>query len=267
LIRIGSNAVYRLAEPVIVRIAPDATDLAGARRQVAVARWLAAEDFPATRALDVEQPVIAEGRAVTFWESAADKTEYAPIADVATLIRRLHDLEAPVALDLPEKAPFDGPRLSADEFPGLPEADAAFLIDRAEQVSQKYHDLTFVLPPGVIHGDANVGNVILDQAGEPLLIDLDSFAIGPRELDLVQTALFYDRLGWHTAEEYRTFVDVYGFDLMSWPGYEVLADIREVSMTLWLARKAAVDAKAAVEAEKRINAMRTGASRRDWLPF
>ena len=40
------------------------------------------------------------------------------------------------------------------------------------------------------------------------VFDLDSFAVGPREWDLVQTALFYDRLGWHTREEYRTFVEV-----------------------------------------------------------
>jgi aminoglycoside phosphotransferase len=267
LIRIGSNAVYRLARPVVVRIASDASDLDGARRQVEVARWLAAEDFPAMRALDVEQPLVAEGRAVTFWESAADKTEYAPIGDVATLIRRLHDLHAPVGLQLPEKMPLGDQPLSPEEFSGLADVDAAFLVDRAEQVREGYQGLDFVLPAGVIHGDANVGNVILDQARNPVLIDLDSFAVGPRELDLIQTALFYDRLGWHTEDEYRTFVEVYGFDIMSWSGYPVLADVREVAMTLWLARKAAVDEKAAAEASKRIDAMRTGASRRDWLPF
>jgi len=55
--------------------------------------------------------------------------------------------------------------------------------------------------------------------GDPVLIDPDSFAAGPREWDLVQTALFYDRFGWHNAKEYRTFVDVYGFDIMDWSGY------------------------------------------------
>ena len=79
---------------------------------------------------------------------------------------------------------------------------------------------------GVIHGDANVGNVLLDERGQAVLIDLDSFSMGPREWDLIQTALFYDRLGWHTEEEYRTFVEVYGYDIMQWDGYETLADMR-----------------------------------------
>jgi hypothetical protein len=91
LIRIGSNAVYRLGEPVIVRIAHGPAETA--RKQVAVARWLAASDYPATRALDVDQPVSAEGHAVTFWESVSEREEYAPIDQVAELIRWLHELD------------------------------------------------------------------------------------------------------------------------------------------------------------------------------
>jgi len=105
------------------------------------------------------------------------------------------------------------------------------------------------------------GNLV---SGQAVLIDLDSFSIGPREWDLIQTALFADRLGWHTAEEYRSFVEVYGYDIMKWDGYETLADMREVAMTAWLAKKAATDEKAAAEVHKRITAMRTGGSRRDW---
>ena len=123
----------------------------------------------------------------------------------------------------------------------MSEADNAFIGDRLRELRQQYEDLTFVLPAGVIHGDANVGNVILSRDGKPVLIDLDSFCVGPREWDLVQTALFYERFGWHTEDEYRTFVDVYGFDIMEWPGYPVLAGYREISMTLWLAGKAEND--------------------------
>jgi hypothetical protein len=58
------------------------------------------------------------------------------------------------------------------------------------------------------------------------VIDLDNFATGPRKWDLIQTAIFYDRLGWHTREEYEAFTKVYGYDIMQWPGYPMLADIR-----------------------------------------
>lgn len=112
-----------------------------------------------------------------------------------------------------------------------------------------------------------MGNVLLDDQRRPVLVDLDSFAVGPREWDLVQTALFYDRLGWHTEAEYRTFVDVYEFDLMTWSGYEELADIREVAMTAWLSRKVAVSDDATHEATSRINCIRRGGSRRGWPPY
>jgi aminoglycoside phosphotransferase (APT) family kinase protein len=97
--------------------------------------------------------------------------------------------------------------------------------------------LTFGLPPGVVHGDASVGNVIRDRDGHPLLADLDGFAVGTREWDLVLTALYYENFGWHTAEEYRTFADTYGYDVMAWSGYPVLRDVREFLMVAWLSQK------------------------------
>lgn len=267
LIRIGSNAAYRLREPVIVRIARDLNATEGARKQVAVARWLESRGYPATRALDVEQPVEADGRPVTFWESASEREEYAPIDQVAEVIRRLHELDAPAELGLPEKQPFDDINDRLPNLAALEAGDAQFVRERVDELRERYAQLEFELTPGVIHGDANVGNVILDRNGQALLIDLDSFCTGPREWDLVQTALFYERFGWHTEQEYRTFVEVYGFDIMTWPGYPVLADYREVAMTLWLSGKANSDQRSADEVRKRVETMRTGGDRRSWSPY
>jgi hypothetical protein len=47
----------------------------------------------------------------------------------------------------------------------------------------------------------------------------------------------------------------------------MLADIREFIMATWIVQKASESAKTAAEARKRLDALRTGASRRDWLPF
>ncbi len=55
----------------------------------------------------------------------------------------------------------------------------------------------------MIHGDASVGNVLRDRQGAPVLIDLEGFAIGPREWDLGLTAMYYDSFGWHTRQEYQ----------------------------------------------------------------
>lgn len=264
LIRLGSNGVFRVDANVIARVAPSLDLFANAGKQVAVARWLESTDYPATRALHVEQPVTAEGRVVTFWESVAPETVYAPIADVAALVRRLHELDPPADLALPGLAPFGGTDNPLPDFPGLAHEEATYLRERYTWARETFSQLPFALPRGVIHGDANVGNVLVDEQGNAVLIDLDSFSIGPREWDLIQTAIFADRFGWHTPEEYRTFVEVYGYDITEWSGYSELADMREIAMTTWLSKKAHESEATLREAVKRINAIRTGASRRDW---
>jgi aminoglycoside phosphotransferase (APT) family kinase protein len=264
LIRLGSNAVYRVDSGTVARVAASASAYDNAAKQIAVSRWLDSVGYPIVRATEVEQPVWGDGRVVTFWVSIAPETTYAPIADVADLIRRLHELTAPVRLGLLDLQPFGQDADPPLEIGGLVDEDASFLRERYLWARQSFPMLDYALPRGVVHGDANVGNVLVSAAGQAVLIDLDSFSIGPREWDLIQTALFADRFGWHTPDEYRTFVEVYGYDITQWDGYETLADMREVAMTAWLAKKAATDKGAAVEVHKRITAMRTGGSRRDW---
>lgn len=55
----------------------------------------------------------------------------------------------------------------------------------------------------------------------------------------------------------------FGTDITEWPGYSDLADMREIVMTSWLSKKADTSPAAAAEAVKRIDAVRTGGSRRD----
>lgn len=267
LIRMGSNAVFRVPGNVIARVARSEDMLDNARKQVDVAGWLEGERFPSVRALHVQQPVVADQRVVTFWRSESDEETYAPIGDVADLIRRLHDLDPPTGIMLPLLRPFGATDDALPSFRGLSSDDAEYLTKRLTEARDMFESLDYALPCGVVHGDANVGNVIVANDGGPVLIDLDSFSRGPREWDLIQTAIFYDRFGWHTAEEYETFVNVYGYDIMGWSGYSDLADMREVAMTTWLSRKAGNSDKSAFEAAKRIRSMRHGASRRDWSAY
>ena len=69
LLRVGSNAVYRLKLPVIVRVSRPGADPGQVRRTVAVARWLKSAGYPAVRAVDVDQPVAVDGHLVTFWDA------------------------------------------------------------------------------------------------------------------------------------------------------------------------------------------------------
>jgi len=268
LLRLGSNAVYRLRDPIVARVSRPGADIDHARRTVAVARWLAFVDYPAVRVIDVDQPIVAGGYVVTFWQALSDDgDEYATVPEIAEAFARLHQLVAPDELHLQPLSPFANASQRIQASTWLSPDDREFLTARLADLQDAYANLEFVLPPGVIHGDASIGNVLHDRRGNLVLIDLDGFAIGPREWDLVLTAIYYDSFGWHTRQEYEDFARVYGFDIVQWPGYPAMRSIREFLMVTWLIQKAAESDQAAAEASKRISALRTGASRKDWQPY
>jgi aminoglycoside phosphotransferase (APT) family kinase protein len=268
LLRVGSNAVYRLKAPIIARISRSGADPGQVRRTVAVARWLQSVDYPAVRVVDVDQPVVTGHHVVTFWEAVSDDgDQYASLAQVAEVLVQLHNLTAPDDLHLPELAPFANAPQRIEASTWLTPEDRAFLTAMLAQMRALYAGIEFTLPPGVIHGDASIGNVLRNDHGDPVVIDLDGFATGPREWDLALTAIYYDSFGWHTREEYQDFVRVYGVDIMTWPGYPAMRAVREFLMVTWVIQKAAESDQAAAEAAKRIAALRTGASRKDWQPY
>jgi Ser/Thr protein kinase RdoA (MazF antagonist) len=267
LVRLGENAVFRLAtRPVIVRVARTAAYLPEVQRGMDVARWLHGAGFPAVRLVDdIEQPSIADGRVVTFWEMLSD--EYATVADLAVLLLQLHAMAPPPSLSLPTLLPLERTRRRVEAGP-LATVDKKFLIDRVEELSSRWNAVEFELPSGVIHGDASVGNVIRAQDGRPVLIDLDGFSTGPREWDLMLTALYYERLGWHTREEYQGFAERYGFDVTAWRGYGTLRSIRELIMVGWLAQNIDESSDVVAEVSKRIADLRAGREGRlEWKPF
>ncbi|NNN31000.1 aminoglycoside phosphotransferase family protein [Streptomyces sp. S3(2020)] len=267
LVRLGDHAVFRLDRGrVVSRVGRHADRLPSVRREVAVAQWLAAEDYPAARlTTEAEQPVVVDGHPVTFWEGLGDGETYASTREMGELLRRLHQLEAP-PFSLPELRPFAkvDRRLKRAV---LREDTHVYLSALAQELSAEYDGLEFALPPGLLHGDYNIGNVLLDADELPTVIDLDGFVVGPREWDLTQTAMYYDSFGWHTEAEYTDFVEGYGFDVRQWSGYSVLRSVRELLMVTWLAQNAGTNPRAAEEVEKRVESLRSGGSRRDWAPF
>ncbi|MFI1391592.1 phosphotransferase [Streptomyces griseoaurantiacus] len=159
LLRLGSNAVYRLPSlPIVVRIARDPSLLEEMDRAVKVARWLEAQDFPANRVpASVAQPLVVGGLVVTFWESVQDSEEFATVGELADLLRRLHWLEEPESLGLPYFDPLAKLTASLEGLDGVAGEDREFLEQRAAKLAKDYDRLDFVLPFGMIHGDANIG--------------------------------------------------------------------------------------------------------------
>jgi hypothetical protein len=84
----------------------------------------------------------------------------------------------------------------------------------------------------------------------------------------VLTAMYFERFGWHTAQEYADFVAEYGFDVLAWPGYRVLRDVRELLMVPWLAQNTRESPEIAAEVSRRIADLRAGGDGpRSWAPF
>jgi hypothetical protein len=87
-----------------------------------------------------------------------------------------------------------------------------------DSLNSRFHRTTYMVTSTLVLSYA---------AGHPRMIDLDVFVSGPREWDLIQTAMYYDSLGWPTEAEYADFVAGYGFDVRKWAGYAVLRRVRE----------------------------------------
>nr|WP_078625025.1 aminoglycoside phosphotransferase family protein [Streptomyces sp. SID8381] len=259
-IRLAENATWRLPRGVVVRIAQPG-QFTAATREVQVARWLATQGVPAVRALDLRQPVAANGHPVTFWhELPPHKT--GTVADVVVLLKQLHGLPKP-DLPLGELDPFVRLAERIDAASTLSDDDRQWLHHRLEDLKAQWRSRPKGLPECVVHGDAWVGNVARTAAG-PLLMDFERASFGPPEWDLVSTAVKLTTTGAVTAEEYAAFCASYGADVTEWEGYGLFAGARELRMATYAAQHAATRPEWQHEAQHRIDCLRGRAGAPPW---
>ena len=266
LLRMGENAIYQLAaDPVVVRIARSADRLPRVRRELCVARWLAASNVPAVRVIDeIEQPTLVHDHPVTFWHTVTGGDPVPNHIDLARLLAAFH--KAP---DCPcELASFDplGPSHFRLANAGTVAADDRdFLRARCDELNHALQHLQFALPRGPIHGDAHTSNLLTDH-GQVVLIDFESAAVGPREWDLLPTAIGVERFG-RPEQQYQEFADTYGFDVRTWPGYPVLREVRELTMTTWIMQNIGESPAVAAEFALRVGSLRERDFTRAWHFF
>jgi len=269
LLRFGENAIYRLAAwPIVVRVARSPSFLADVRKELNVGRWLAQLGIPAVGPTEVtEQPLVIDERVVSFWRLIPESSEPATVADLAKLLRRLHSAAPPGEFTLPVLDPFRRLDHRLGHTDGVTPDDRRFLREFYERLKDRYQSVEYVLPIAVIHGDAQISNLIRHIDGTVLLSDLDPCAMGPPEWDLILTAVYYVRLRWHTDKEYEAFAEMYGFDVLKWSGFELLADIRELRMVTWLMQNAGESAAVSAEVRHRVATLRDGVVPRRWSPY
>ncbi|MEU6718280.1 aminoglycoside phosphotransferase family protein [Nonomuraea sp. NPDC046802] len=229
LIKFTNNAVFRLPHtPAVVRIAGSTTTRTRVPTVVSVARWLARHDFPAVRLLPgMAQPLQLDGHLVTVWEHVPEVGTRPTGADLGILLRRFHGLTDPPP-ELPQWQPIMEIRQRLAEPEELSSDDHAFLQSVCDEVEAQLVPVRYVLAPGIIHGDAFLGNVIAGPSG-PMLCDFDGTTIGPREWDLTPVAVGSLRMD-YPADEHHPLAEQYGFDVTRWEGFAVLRRLRELKL-------------------------------------
>ncbi|WP_328383660.1 aminoglycoside phosphotransferase family protein [Micromonospora zamorensis] len=255
LVKYTMNAVF-VAPPIVIRLAagPHAATLA--RRVVSVAACLEQVGMPTVRLATgvTAQPIFSGDWVATAWQYVPTTGDEPKPVDLAAPLRVLHSLDG-LDVALPRWSPIEKFRRRLNAAAALPNEEAAelerwssselgisvadLLRDlhrRCDEVEEDLDRVAWRLPPGVVHGDAHTGNILLPAPNdgaiaysEPLLCDLDGMCIGPREWDLVPTAHGATRFG-RSAAEYRGFVAAYGVDITAWAGWSVLRSVRELQL-------------------------------------
>jgi len=266
LVRLGENAIWHLrSQSVIVRIARSVEHLKRVEKELCVAQWLSDAGIPTVRVLDhVRQPIVIDDHPVSFWRETDGDGPVPSAVDLAYLLKQFHALRY-CPCRLPDFDPLQTAEARFAAATGVERRDREFLADLCAKLSEELTSLEFALPLGPIHGDAHVANLLPDR-GQVVLLDFESSASGPREWDLLPTAIAVDRYGL-SEDIYRTFVDVYGFDVREWAGYQLLRKVRELTMTTWLMQNVNENSDIAAEFNRRIDSLRNEDFKNAWNRF
>ena len=251
LVRMGTTAVLRLPNGVIARVARDASWLQTAEREVRVAAALERAGVPCTVPYRVDQPVLVDGHPITFWAEIPGPLYEPTPAEFGAVLRLLHRVDRGDDLGLSQLDPWGRTPERIEQAP-LGNRERGVLRDVLAELQEAWAGVRFVLGRGVIHGDAHLGNFVRGADGTTVLLDFDSVCLGPRDWDLIPTALYATSLGWLDRADYRSFVEAYGFDITTSPAFPVLARMRELRMTVWLAMHATESERVAAQVAHRI---------------
>lgn len=266
LIRLGENAIFRLEDSTIIRIARGEDVFRDAAKEVRIARWLREAGIPAARLVDLRQPLLISGHPVTFWQLIPDSGQSASTRDLGLVLHRLHNTPVPEEVQLPALNMFGRVDARIQAATEVSDNDLDFLSKTFADLQAQYSELEFQLPPAAVHGDAHIKNLIRTPSGDVVLLDFERFAYGAPETDLAVTATEYD-IGWHSGEAYRAFCEAYGFDVHAWSGFQILQQVNMLKMTTWLMQNVSESEATAKEFQERLATLKNPNSSGSWRPF
>ncbi|MFJ2478417.1 phosphotransferase family protein [Streptomyces sp. NPDC087659] len=254
VLRGHTNAVVRLRrDPVVVKIARKGSRYEDVERTVQFVQWLMARGFPTAPLHDVPQPVIVDGHSITFWTYLPQPDHPVTAQQLAVPLQELHNLPTP-PIQLPEHDTVTAIGRSIAAANVLPASTRAFLSERLERLTKELDEIDFLFPDTVIQGDPQHRNA-LHAHPRAVLCDWDTVTQGRREWDLATIEIHCRRFR-HGAGQYQPFVEAYGFDITTWPGFAVIRDLRELRMISTNARKITQAPHTQSEVERRIEGLR-----------
>jgi aminoglycoside phosphotransferase (APT) family kinase protein len=266
LLRLRSNAVFKLRAPIVVRIATAPNAIDRLRTVLAVTRWLANRGFPTVTPADdvAAQPVTLDGVAVTFWHYVPSGTTKVTTGDLARLLRDLHASPMPPFPIRTLADPLSSVRASVLDHRGVLDLEAhSWLTERISSLTKAWEALPFVFSPTLVHGDAWIDNLLRHEDGHIILGDWDSVAIGPREWDLIHSYHGQRRFGL-IPHDVNAFASTYGYDLREWIGFETLMQIRDFYAIGIHIRNAPGDPFSRRELTRRLESLKNGNTLDRW---
>lgn len=266
LLRFGNNGVFGVGDHFVIRVARPTTPVDVTKREIQVAKTLNSAGVPVVRLADlpVEQPLSTKGCLGTVWEYVrGERLMYRQFGD---LTRHFHDRTDLLDIDLPEWQPLASARqrldVLADQYP---EEDIRLLNQWHERITEELGSLRPVLSPGVIHGQAEISNALM-RGDTAVFLDFERVCIGPREWDLIDTAvgvLRFDR----PRANYQDFAEAYGFDVMGWNCFDTLRRVWELRATTWLMQTETHSTARSDEVRIRIDTWRDDEPAKVWKGF
>lgn len=255
LLRFGSNAVFGVDKAHVLRVMRPGTSEADVQREIDLIGEFDRLDIPTVRLSDVAQPLKALDCLGTVWERLAEPHQDNVYRALGRLMRLFHQRTAGLRVPLEpwRQLALSDRRLIGCRQHYAPE-DVRMLTQWSERIACKLDQVPPVLPAGAIHGQAEVGNVLF-RTGQPVLIDFEQVSLGPREWDLVHTAVVVTRFG-RPEQRYRDFADAYGFDVRTWNGYQTHRRLWELCATTWLMQHDRRSCRVSEEIEVRLQTWR-----------
>jgi aminoglycoside phosphotransferase (APT) family kinase protein len=255
LIKYTMNAVF-LVRPFIVRLARGQAARELAERTAAVAVSLEHVGAPVVSlATEIAPtPLYAGDWVATVWRYAPSVDVAPAPIDLAAPLQAIHAIGT-LPVELPRWNPhakFRRRIAAAAQLPGaqFDELDQwasaqldmsaksvlAMLSEMCDESESEVAEIDWHFPKGLIHADAHTGNLILRSIPQrpgpdlsAIMCDLDGVCDGRPEWDLVPQAHGVTRFG-RSYEEYQTFADRYGFDILQWVGWPALQRVREIQL-------------------------------------